>query len=323
MLSGVVNVPQWYATEGGGASLNRFGYDGHMGQGAILGRTQAFAVRDRAQMRRALVRRRWLTALVIPLAFTSCVGRLPDTPSLATAPVVSRQLQSGAATLRGARSLVAGVSQQDRMRATLCLASAIYYEAATESDDGQRAVAQVVLNRVRHGREWANTVCGVVYQGSNQAGCQFSFACDGAMARTPSLTAWIRARRVAEAALAGDVYAPVGSATFYHTTAVAPGWRTRMIPVDVVGAHIFYRLPGDAADAASLPVVYRGGEPSPGPLPSFAMAVDARSRVVPVAMVPVVVAPVAKPLTHEAANALPDSDIRPEWRDSGMWIAGR
>lgn len=204
------------------------------------------------------------------------------------------------------------------MRATLCLASAVYYEAATESDDGQRAVAQVVLNRVRHGREWPNSVCGVVYQGTGQPGCQFSFACDGAMARTPSLTAWIRARRVADAALAGAVYAPVGSATFYHTTTVAPGWRTRMVPVETVGAHIFYRLPGDAPDASSLPVLYRGGEPVPGPLPRFA-AID----VQPVSMPVAVVTATPRPTSDAATEALPDNDIRPEWRDSGKWIAGR
>ncbi|MES2290650.1 MAG: cell wall hydrolase [Pseudomonadota bacterium] len=219
-------------------------------------------------------------------------------------------------------ALAAAIGQRDRMRATLCLASAIYYEAATESDDGQRAVAQVVLNRVRHGSEWPNTVCGVVYEGSNEAGCQFSFACDGAMARTPSLTAWIRARRVAEAALSGQVYAPVGSATFYHTTAVAPGWRTRMVPMSVVGAHIFYRLPGDAPDAASLPAVYEGGEPMPGPLPSFAMV--AAIAPLPVEPTSVPASPqTAKPAAQAIADTPPESDIRPEWRDSGTWIAGR
>lgn len=259
-----------------------------------------------------MLRRRWLTALVMPLTFASCVGRLPD--PVASAALPKSYLAGATAPIVPTASMLAETGQRDRMRATLCLASAIYYEAATESDDGQRAVAQVVLNRVRHGREWPNTVCGVVYQGSGEPGCQFSFACDGAMGRTPSLTAWIRARRVAEAALAGEVYAPVGSATFYHTTAVAPGWRTRMIPMGVVGAHIFYRLPGDAPDAAALPVVYRGGEPSPGPLPSFVVAAE----VAPVKPVPAV--SVSGTVRQASDNTLPDSDIRPEWRESGQWI---
>ena len=233
-------------------------------------------------------------------------------------------------------SFLAGLGQRDRMRATLCLASAVYYEAATEPDEGQRAVAQVVLNRVRH-REWPNTVCGVVYQGSDRPGCQFSYACDGAMARSPMLAAWIRARRVAERALAGEVYAPVGSATFYHTMQVAPAWGRRMTPVAIVGAHIFYRLPADAASADTLPMIYAGREPHPGPLPRVAppaqlMAVGVPVPVVPtmVVGVPVTVLKVA-PVKYSAvppsrdsryvAGALPDSTIREEFRDSGQWIA--
>jgi hypothetical protein len=284
-----------------------------MEQGASLSGKRPFAARDRARLRRHLLRRRWTAAFVMPLAFASCVGPLPHV-AISSAPTVQGTAPSIAHAAVIPSFAVAG--QRDRMRATLCLASAIYYEAATESDDGQRAVAQVVLNRARHGREWPNTVCGVVYQGSGEPGCQFSFACDGAMARTPSLTAWIRARRVAEAALAGAVYAPIGSATFYHTMQVAPGWRLRMIPVDVVGAHIFYRLPGDAPDAASLPVVYRGGEPMPGPMPMFATV------ALPTAVAPApAVAPASRPASQQVTDALPDSDVRPEWRDSGTWIA--
>lgn len=280
-----------------------------MGQRVILENARPFVARDRARARRRMLRRRWVAALVMPLAFASCVVRPPESVARIGRPAAAGNAVSVSAT----SSMLTDVGQRDRMRATLCLASAIYYEAATESDDGQRAVAQVVLNRVRHGREWPNTVCGVVYQGSGEPGCQFSFACDGAMGQTPSLTAWIRARRVAEAALAGETYAPVGSATFYHTTAVAPGWRTRMIPVGVVGAHIFYRLPGDAPDADALPVVYRGGEPLPGPLPGFVAATE----IAPVKPVPAMPVPVVR----QAATTLPDSDIRPEWRDSGRWIA--
>ncbi|WP_416365907.1 cell wall hydrolase [Sphingomonas aerolata] len=80
-------------------------------------------------------------------------------------------------------------SATDRARALLCLTTAIYYEAASEPDAGQRAVAQVILNRVRH-PAFPATVCGVVYQGPHSGGaptaCQFSFACDGATARAPA-----------------------------------------------------------------------------------------------------------------------------------------
>ena len=71
----------------------------------------------------------------------------------------------------------------DRERATGCLALAALAEAG-QGDSDQRAVMQVVLNRVRH-PAFANTVCGVVFEGSERApGCQFSFTCDGSLART-------------------------------------------------------------------------------------------------------------------------------------------
>jgi len=93
----------------------------------------------------------------------------------------------------------------DRTRAQQCLTAAIYYEAASESEAGQRAVAQVVLNRVAH-PAYPNTVCGVVYEGSERStGCQFSFTCDGSLARRPSQLFWDRAKTVARQALAGAV----------------------------------------------------------------------------------------------------------------------
>src|SRR6202008_874279 len=115
---------------------------------------------------------------------------------------------------------LAKASGETRARALECLTSAIYYEAAQEPADGQRAVAQVVLNRVRH-PAFPNSVCGVVYQGSTRStGCQFSFTCDGSMLHPRELGAWARAREIAQAALDGYVYAPIGLATHYHTTAI-------------------------------------------------------------------------------------------------------
>ena len=128
-------------------------------------------------------------------------------------------------------------------RSLQCLTEAIYYEARSESEDGQRAVAQVVLNRVRH-PSYPNTVCGVVYQGSQRTtGCQFSFTCTGVMGPITESAAWDRARRVAAAALRGQVYRPVGLAVNYHTTAIRPYWAPSLVTQTVVGAHIFYTRP--------------------------------------------------------------------------------
>ncbi|WP_244501425.1 cell wall hydrolase [Sphingomonas gellani] len=156
------------------------------------------------------------------------------------------------------------VAAVDRGRALQCLTQAIYYEAASEPLAGQEAVAQVVLNRVRH-PAFPATVCGVVYQGSERAHCQFSFACDGAMRRVPEPTALTRAARVAAAALAGFVYAPVGLATHYHTYAVTPAWNRTLVFTDMVGAHLFHRWKGYWGTSAAFTQVYRGGEPVPGP----------------------------------------------------------
>ncbi|MDE2561376.1 MAG: cell wall hydrolase [Sphingomonadales bacterium] len=165
-----------------------------------------------------------------------------------------------------ARPITLAGSWIDRTRALDCLTAAIYYEAASEPDGGQRAVAQVVLNRVAH-PAFPKTVCGVVYQGSERAGCQFSFACDGSLARKPVPAFWDRARRVAADALAGYVYAPVGLATHYHTAAVHPAWDNAMIRVGTIGAHLFFRWPGAVGSAAAFDAVYAGHEPVAAPHP--------------------------------------------------------
>jgi len=165
-----------------------------------------------------------------------------------------------------ARPILARGTNLDQSRAQQCLTTAIYYEAASEPDAGQRAVAQVVLNRVAH-PAWPNTVCGVVYQGSERPGCQFSFACDGSLARKPMTVFWERARRVAADALAGYVYAPVGLATHYHTSAVHPYWAPSLSFVGTIGAHRFYRWQGAAGRPAAFNAVYGGGEPVAAPHP--------------------------------------------------------
>lgn len=122
-----------------------------------------------------------------------------------------------------------------------CLTTAVYYEARGESARGQAAVAQVVMNRVKH-PAFPKTVCGVVFQGAGRRGCQFSFACDGSMRRGREILAWNRARDVATRALAGAARAEVGSATHFHTTAVSPIWAPQMLRVAHVGAHVFYKF---------------------------------------------------------------------------------
>ena len=141
---------------------------------------------------------------------------------------------------------------QDHARAQRCMTMAIHYEADSETLDGQRAVAQVILNRVAH-PAYPSTVCGVVFQGSERVtGCQFSFTCDGTLVRRAPAAFGGSAARVAREALSGIVYAPVGLATHYHTTQILPYWASSLDQVGVVGAHVFYRWRGAAGRKAGL-----------------------------------------------------------------------
>lgn len=145
-----------------------------------------------------------------------------------------------------------------RQSATNCLTSAIYYEAATEAPQGQRAVAQVVINRMRH-PAYPNNICDVVFQGSSRStGCQFSFTCDGSLARRPAPAIWNRARNIAASALAGAVEPSVGTATHYHTIWIVPYWAKSLEKVKTVGSHIFYRWTGFWGKRAAFTSRYSG-----------------------------------------------------------------
>ncbi len=217
-----------------------------------------------------------------------------------------------------------GLTAIDSYRALNCLTSAIYYEAGNEPEDGQRAVAQVVLNRVRNPL-WPHSICGVVYQGSERidAKCQFTFSCDGSMARPPDIAAWSRARRIAQQALSGLVYKPVGLATHYHTLAVRPSWSATLQPVAVIGAHIFYRPPGANGGPAAFRIAYAGRELQSGPtrriwpvkpfIPAEMFAPSDPAVPPTPALQP---GPSDAPLFGDG-DRLPRSSVRPEYRNSG------
>jgi len=162
-----------------------------------------------------------------------------------------------------------------RKRALECLASAVYYEAGSQDDDGERAVAQVVLNRVRH-PAFPASICDVVYEGSTRpTGCQFTFTCDGSLYRQPDLAGWRRAYQVAQFALGGYVYAPVGYATHYHANYVVPYWAPTLSKNAIVGAHIFYRWAGGWGRPAAFAKNYSGREPNATGLRNAALAAEA------------------------------------------------
>lgn len=225
-------------------------------------------------------------------------------------------------------------SATDRARAQHCLTMAIYYEAAAEPDAGQRAVAQVVLNRVAH-PAYPDTVCGVVFQGSERrTGCQFSFTCDGSLARKPARMWWDRAAKVARAALSGAVYAPAGLATHYHTLQIHPYWANSLDSLGTIGAHRFYRWRGAAGRAAAFADIYRGGEPIAAPHPRQAQPAAAEADPLVLARAYEASLATTQPDlaaatvyrdkssdTKEASVSSPQSgDVRAEYARSGQWL---
>jgi spore germination cell wall hydrolase CwlJ-like protein len=196
---------------------------------------------------------------------------------------------------------IASASPADRAAALSCLTSAVYYEAANQGPDGEAAVAQVVLNRVRS-PIFPKTVCGVVFEGSElKTGCQFTFTCDGSLARRPSAALWRGARQFAERALNGYVQKSVGLATHYHTVWVVPYWRSSVDKVGQIGAHIFYRMQGGLGAAGGFAGLYAGAELTPAVLKT----IDPDATPAP----PVELAATPKP---QIASAEPAARILPQ-----------
>lgn len=171
-------------------------------------------------------------------------------------------------------------------RALTCLTQAVYYEAGYEPLAGRRAVAQVILNRMRH-PAFPKSVCGVVYQRNATPICQFTFVCDGSLNRRASAGAWAAAREVAAAALAGYVETSVGQSTHYHADYVAPYWAPMLTKIHKIGAHIFYRWPGSWGQRAAFTGRYIGEPSDPASLrPTAQPAVLAEGAPLPAADVP-------------------------------------
>ena len=178
------------------------------------------------------------------------------------AKLINASLPFSTAPVQSAKPFSISGGELDHRRALLCLTQAVYYEAGFEPAAGRRAVAQVVLNRMRH-PAFPKSVCGVVYQGSRSPVCQFSFVCDGSLYRPPAAGAWREAKAVAEAALVGYVETSVGSATHYHANYVAPRWAPMLTKITQLGAHIFYRWPGAWGQRAAFSGRYVGEPQDP------------------------------------------------------------
>ena len=170
----------------------------------------------------------WGVAVVGAYAYGA--PRPGDRTAQAAAPPAS---VSGAVTLR--------LPDAEQQKAITCLAQAIYYEARGETVEGQRAVGNVVLNRVSD-PHYPKTVCGVVFQNEHaRHRCQFSFACDGLSDNPPNSRSWRHARKLATKMLTSKRKDDTGNATHYHAIYVQPHWASELEPTVDIGHHLFYR----------------------------------------------------------------------------------
>lgn len=133
---------------------------------------------------------------------------------------------------------------QTRARELRCLAENIYYEARGEPLDGQYAVAEVTLNRVRS-RGYPDTICEVVYDTRwdpirrRRVG-HFSWT-ELTDRDDPWGPAWEQAVRVATVVY-NESYMPlVPGALHYHAIGVQPYWARNKHSVATIGNHVFYR----------------------------------------------------------------------------------
>ena len=166
------------------------------------------------------------------------VIELPDRPKY-----TGLEVKETASLGIGKRKFFGGLTENEfRKREMRCLATAIYFEARSEPIKGQLAVAQVIMNRVRS-RYYADTVCGVVYEGAHRRNsCQFSFACDGLADKPKDKKRWVIAEKLSTKVTSGKIWlTDIGYASHYHANYVRPKWRRHMKKIKQIGVHIFYR----------------------------------------------------------------------------------
>lgn len=131
----------------------------------------------------------------------------------------------------------------DRIRENelVCLACNIYHEARNQPREGQIAVANVTLNRVKSPR-FPNSICQVVWEYK-----QFSWTWDGKSDKIYEMKPWRKAIELSVMFLYGDRYNQTvedntNGALWYHANYVDPYWRVAMNVTVVHGEHIFYNL---------------------------------------------------------------------------------
>ncbi len=178
----------------------------------------------------------------VPLGLQNSAPQIPaiePLPATKSTPATDSEVPAPVATAEDVEyaSLAAAVADQEAPETIQgdlnCMASAIYFEAKSESLTGQLAVAEVILNRTKSGR-FPKSVCSVVTQRG-----QFSFVRGGHIPAIANNKQFRTAVAVAQVAMADHWDSPAANALYFHARRVSPGWR--MSKVASIGNHVFYR----------------------------------------------------------------------------------
>ncbi|PVZ16490.1 MULTISPECIES: cell wall hydrolase [unclassified Pseudomonas] len=124
--------------------------------------------------------------------------------------------------------------------ALTCMARSIYWEAKGGSAQDMADVANVVMNRLGQ-PDFPDSVCGVVKQGSERKGCQFSWWCDGRPDQAKEDDRYTLAKDIARKALNRQLPDRTHGAQFFHDHSVAPAVFAKMVRTARTDSFVFYR----------------------------------------------------------------------------------
>ncbi len=132
-----------------------------------------------------------------------------------------------------------------------CLVLNTYHEARGESEAGQIAVMQVVLNRL-HSNKFPDSICGIVTQGPTRVNykgntipildkCQFKWFCDGRKDDAIDTKRYFQIQRLAIEVIKNNVIDITNDSLYYHSTRSTPYWARVFMKTVRIDNHIFYR----------------------------------------------------------------------------------
>lgn len=174
----------------------------------------------------------YVLALVLGLSATYLITKLP---AMLKDQHMRQQAVVGKITPLNPQKKVEWCKKDKDCKAML---KTLYHEARGESDEGVKAVAQVIINRATHPTRWKDTVHDVIHEP-----WQFSYLWDGSVKRGMKDDNQVRRMAIiAYDAINGTINTPTKNAVFYHTRYIKkPLWARNNCVVTTIGSHVFYK----------------------------------------------------------------------------------